>query len=119
MKRYEDLSEEEKQALIKTCKEDPVIFIETVLERKLFDYQKVYIREMFKACIKPESHDFRAKFLNKPVDELATIDCPVCESVFSYGKKDIHIRNGATLGCVRCPKCKALIVVDGLKFSWM
>ena len=86
MKRYEDLSEEEKQALIETCKEDP---------------------------------DFRAKCLNNPVDELATIDCPVCESVFCDGKNDIHNRNGTTLGCVRCPKCKTLIVVDGLKFSWM
>ena len=119
MKRYEDLSKEEKQTLIETCKEDPVIFIETVLEHKLFDYQKVYIREMFKACIKPEAPDFRAKCLNKPVDELAIIDCPVCENVFFYGKNDIHNRNGTTLGCVRCPKCKALIVVDGLKFSWM
>ena len=88
MKRYEDLSEEEKQALIETC-------------------------------IKPEAPDFRAKCLNKPVDELAIIDCPVCENVFFYGKNDIHNRNGTTLGCVSCPKCKALIVVDGLKFSWM
>ena len=44
MKQYKDLSKEEKQTLIETCKEDPVIFIETVLEHKLFNYQKVYKR---------------------------------------------------------------------------
>ena len=119
MKRYEDLSEKEKQALIETCKDDPVIFIETVLEHKLFDYQKVYIREIFKACGKPEAPDFITKCFNKPVDELATTDCPVCGSVFSYGKNDIHIRKGFKLGCVRCPKCEANLVIDGLKFSWM
>ena len=52
MKKYEDLSEEEKQALIETCKEDPVIFIETVLGHELFNYQKVYVREVFKSCRK-------------------------------------------------------------------
>ena len=119
MKKYEDLSEEEKQTLIETCKEDPVIFIETILGHELFTYQKVYVREVFKACRKLEEPDFLTKHLNMPVDELATTDCPVCGSVFSYGKNDIHIRKGYTLGCVRCPNCKASLVVDGLKFSWM
>ena len=119
MKKYEDLSEEEKQALIETCKEDPVIFIETILGHKLFTYQKVYVREVFKALKKQDEPDFRVQCLNKPVDDLAKTDCPVCGSTFSYGKKDIHIRRGATLGCVSCPNCKANLVVDGLKFSWM
>ena len=119
MKKYEDLSEEEKQALIETCKEDPVIFIETVLGHELFDYQKVYIREVFKACRKLEEPDSLTKHLNMPVDDFVNTDCSVCGSKFTYSKKDIYVRGGAKLGCVRCPKCKANLVIDGLKFSWM
>lgn len=119
MKKYDELSEEEKQALIETCKEDPVIFIETVLGHELFTYQKVYVREVFKALKKQDEPDFMTKHLNMPVETLGTIDCSVCGCVFAYGKNDIHIRKGAKLGCVRCPKCKANLVIDGLKFSWM
>ena len=48
-KIYEDLSIEEKRALIEACKEDPVIFLETILKTELLEYQKVYVREVFKA----------------------------------------------------------------------
>lgn len=105
--------------MIETCKEDPVIFIETILGHELFTYQKVYVREVFKALKKQEESDFRVQCLNKPVDDLVKTDCSVCGSMFTYGRKDIHIRGGNKLGCVRCPNCKASLVVDGLKFSWM
>lgn len=119
MKKYEDLSEEEKQALIETCKEDPVIFIETILGHKLFTYQKVYVREVFKALKKQDEPDFRVQCLNKPVESLGKIDCPRCGTVFDYTKKDIYSYVNPMYKYVDCPNCKANLVVDGLKFSWM
>lgn len=42
------LSEEEKIAFIELCKEDPVLFIEKFLNITMLEYQKVYVREVFK-----------------------------------------------------------------------
>ena len=64
-KNYEDLSIEEKQTLIEICKEDPVIFLETVLGMELLEWQKVYVRETFKALKKQDKPDWR-QFLGEP-----------------------------------------------------
>ena len=45
---WHNLSEEEKKALLDSCKEDPVVFIETVCGIDLMEYQKKFIREVFK-----------------------------------------------------------------------
>lgn len=121
MRKYEDLSEEEKQALIETCKEDPVIFLETVLGHKLFNYQKVYVREVFKALKKQDEPDFRMQCLNKPVKPLGKIDCPVCGFVFNYSNESVYINHGRYYKhrLVDCPKCKTGIILEGSKFSWM
>ena len=63
---YKDLSEEERSSLIDICKEDPVIFLEYVLDIKLLDYQKLYVREVFKACRKQDKQDFRMQILGEP-----------------------------------------------------
>ena len=45
---YNNLSNEEKAALLDICKEDPVVFIETVCGVELLEYQKIVLRETFK-----------------------------------------------------------------------
>lgn len=95
--------------MIETCKEDPVIFIETILGHKLFTYQKVYVREVFKALKKQD----------KPVEILGKIDCPRCGTVFDYTKKDIYSYVNPMYKYVDCPKCKAGIILEVSRFSWM
>ena len=56
-KNYDELSIEEKEALIELCKDDPAMFIETVLDIKLLEYQKIYVRETFKAIKKQDKFD--------------------------------------------------------------
>ena len=52
---WNNLSEEAKKALLDTCKEDPVVFIETVCGIDLMEYQKTIIREVFKNLKKQDS----------------------------------------------------------------
>ena len=56
------LSDEEKAALIEMCKEDPVVFIETVCGMELLEYQKVFMRETFKALRKQDRLDMLCTF---------------------------------------------------------
>ena len=56
------LSDEEKAALIEMCKEDPVVFIETVCGVELLEYQKVFMRETFKALRKQDRLDMLCTF---------------------------------------------------------
>ena len=56
------LSDEKKAALIEMCKEDPVVFIETVCCVELLEYQKVFMRETFKALRKQDRLDMLCTF---------------------------------------------------------
>ena len=56
------LSDEEKAALIEMCKEDPVIFIETVCGMELLEYQKIIVRETFKTLKKQDRLDMLCTF---------------------------------------------------------
>ena len=56
------LSDEKKAALIEMCKEDPVVFIETVCGVELLEYQKVFMRETFKALRKQDRLDMLCTF---------------------------------------------------------
>lgn len=67
MNDYNNLSEEEKRALIELCKEDPVIFIETVCNIKLFEYQKKFIHKILNEYKNRDKPDFRRELLGKPV----------------------------------------------------
>ena len=66
--RYEELSDEEKEALIEICKEDPIIFIEKVCGILLLEYQKEYIRRVFRE-IRKRNHmaDITSHYIGKPV----------------------------------------------------
>lgn len=57
-----NLSDEEKAALVEMCKEDPVVFIETVCGVELLEYQKVFMRETFKALRKQDRLDMLCTF---------------------------------------------------------
>ena len=57
---WNNLSKEEKEALIDTCKEDPVVFIETVCGVELLEYQKVIVRETFKRLRKSDKSEVRS-----------------------------------------------------------
>ena len=52
-----------------------------------------------------------------PVETLGEIDCPVCGCVFAYYKKDIYMHHAYKY--VDCPKCRAAIILEGSRFSWM
>lgn len=56
------LSDEEKAALIEMCKEDPVVFIETVCGMELLEYQKIIVRGTFKALRKQDRLDMLCTF---------------------------------------------------------
>ena len=56
------LSDEKKAALIEMCKEDPEVFIETVCGVELLEYQKVFMRETFKALRKQDRLDMLCTF---------------------------------------------------------
>lgn len=71
-KNYDELSSEEKEALIELCKDDPATFIETVLGIELLEYQKVYVRETFEALKKQDKFDWRAHYFGEPYK------CKVC-----------------------------------------
>ena len=68
-----NLSDEEKAALIEMCKEDPVVFIETVCGVELLECQKVLVRETFKALKRPDKSKLRTKYLCEP-GERTVID---------------------------------------------
>ena len=59
---WNNLSEEEKTALIDICKEDPVVFIETVCGMELLEYQKIIVRGTFKALRKQDRLDMLCTF---------------------------------------------------------
>ena len=78
------LSEEAKTALIDNCKEDPVVFIETVCGIELLEYQKFIVRETFKALEKPDRSGFRTKYLCEPtphtvIDISKEVTCRTCK----------------------------------------
>ena len=56
------LSDEEKAALIEMCKEDPVVFIETVCGMELLECQKIIVRETFKTLKKQDRLDMLCTF---------------------------------------------------------
>lgn len=76
-KNYDELSSEEKEALIELCKDDPATFIETVLGIELLEYQKVYVRETFEALKKQDKFDWRAHYFGEPYK------CKVCGGTFA------------------------------------
>lgn len=43
--------------MIDMCKEDPVVFIETVCGIKMMEYQKVLARETFKTLKRPDKYE--------------------------------------------------------------
>lgn len=92
-KNYDELSVEEKEALIDICKEDPVIFIETVLGLKLLEYQKVYVRETFKALNKQNKFDWKHQYFGEPYK------CKICN-----GTGMVPIGPGIR-GLKKCPAC--------------
>lgn len=59
---WNSLSDEEKAALIEMCKEDPVVFIETVCGMELMEYQKIIVRGTFKALRKQDRLDMLCTF---------------------------------------------------------
>ena len=59
---WNSLSDEEKAALIEMCKEDPVVFIETVCGMELLEYQKIIVRGTFKALRKQDRLDMLCTF---------------------------------------------------------
>lgn len=59
---WNSLSEEEKTALIDICKEDPVVFIETVCGMELLECQKIIVRGTFKALRKQDRLDMLCTF---------------------------------------------------------
>lgn len=92
-KNYDELSIEEKEALIDICKEDPVIFFETVLKLKLLESQKVYIREIFKSLNKQNNLDFGQQYFGEPYK------CKMCN-----GTGMVPIGPGIR-GIKQCPEC--------------
>ena len=64
-KNYDELSSEEKEALIELCKDDPATFIEIVLGIELLEYQKVYVRETFEVLKKQDKFDWRARYFGE------------------------------------------------------
>ena len=77
---YNNLSNEEKAALLDICKEDPVVFIETVCGVELLEYQKVVLRETFKNLKKPDRSELRTKYLGCPVIDISKeVTCRTCK----------------------------------------
>lgn len=70
---YNNLSNEEKAALLDICKEDPVVFIETICGVELLEYQKIILRETFKNLKKPDRSEIRSKYLGN------SLECPVID----------------------------------------
>lgn len=95
LKNYNELSNEEKEALINICKEDPANFVEAVLDIKIPDHKKIYIREVFRSFIRPDKKDFRTQYFGEPV----SVRCKICN-----GTGMIPIGPGIR-GITKCPAC--------------
>lgn len=72
---WNNLSEEEKKALLDSCKEDPVVFIETVCGIDLMEYQKTLIREVFKN-LKKQDRESNKRVL---IDISKEVTCRTCK----------------------------------------
>lgn len=79
MIRYEDLSDEEKEAVIELYKEDPVMFIERVCGISLLEYQREYIRRVYRDIQKQKSMDVitTAHYLGEPVKNNYCDTCSI------------------------------------------
>lgn len=93
LKNYNELSNEEKEALINICKEDPANFVEAVLDIEIPDHKKIYIREVFRSFIYPDKKDFSHQYFGEP------IRCKMCN-----GTGMIPIGPGIR-GITKCPAC--------------
>ena len=76
---YEELSDEEKEAVIELCKEDPVMFMERVCGISLLEYQREYIRRVYRDIQKQKSMDdnITAQYLGKPVKNNYCDTCSI------------------------------------------
>lgn len=79
MIRYEELSDEEKEAVIELYKEDPVMFMERVCDISLLEYQREYIRRVYRDIQKQKSMDdnITAQYLGKPVKNNYCDTCSI------------------------------------------
>ena len=79
MIRYEELSDEEKEAVIELYKEDPVMFMERVCGISLLEYQREYIRRVYRDIQKQKSMDdnITAQYLGKPVKNNYCNTCSI------------------------------------------
>lgn len=66
-KKYDELSNEEKMALIEICKKDFIIFVETILNVELTDAQKILLREIYKSSKKQDKPNYTCQVLCEPV----------------------------------------------------
>ena len=97
MIRYEELSDEEKEAVIELYKEDPVMFMERVCNISLLEYQREYIRRVYRDIQKQKSMDdnITAQYLGKPVKNNYCDTCSIYRDPGSIHKRCRDCINGS------------------------